>query len=123
MGDEAKISLVASSVRTTRYQWETSVYLYHNGQPSLLRRSQTYCTDAQIADSACTATAYLCGAKANRGTIGVTARVARWDCAAARAHPLDSIAAWALADGRDVGWCCVDRSYKYDFSESRTDVP
>ncbi|KAI8439709.1 hypothetical protein MSG28_013403 [Choristoneura fumiferana] len=29
--------------------------------------AKTYCTDAQIADSACSATAYLCGAKGNRG--------------------------------------------------------
>ncbi|XP_014362897.2 membrane-bound alkaline phosphatase [Papilio machaon] len=67
--------------------------------------TKTYCVDTQIADSACSATAYLCGAKANRGTLGLTAAVPRRDCAAATepsAH-LDSIAAWALADGRDAG--------------------
>ncbi|KPI99720.1 Membrane-bound alkaline phosphatase [Papilio xuthus] len=67
--------------------------------------TKTYCVDTQIADSACSATAYLCGAKANRGTLGLTAAVPRRDCAAASepsAH-LDSIAAWALADGRDAG--------------------
>ncbi|KAI8439710.1 hypothetical protein MSG28_013404 [Choristoneura fumiferana] len=57
-----------------------------------------------IADSACSATAYLCGAKGNRGTVGVSARVRRGDCGAAPAeHHVHSIAAWALADGRDVG--------------------
>ncbi|XP_013148132.1 PREDICTED: membrane-bound alkaline phosphatase-like [Papilio polytes] len=67
--------------------------------------TKTYCVDAQIADSACSATAYLCGAKANRGTLGLTAAVPRRDCAAAAdpAAQLDSIAAWALADGRDAG--------------------
>ncbi|XP_068617877.1 membrane-bound alkaline phosphatase-like [Battus philenor] len=67
--------------------------------------AKTYCVDAQTADSACSATAYLCGAKANRGTIGVTARVPRWHCDAAQepSYQLASIAAWALQDGRDAG--------------------
>lgn len=64
---------------------------------------QTYCVDAQIADSACSATAYLCGAKTNIGVIGVSAAVPRLSCDAAAAAALDSIAAWALADGRDAG--------------------
>ncbi len=41
---------------------------------------QTYCVDRQVADSACTATAYLHGVKANYGTIGVNAQVPRYDC-------------------------------------------
>ncbi|KAL0852539.1 hypothetical protein ABMA27_017012 [Loxostege sticticalis] len=67
--------------------------------------SKTYCLNAQIADSACTATAYLCGVKANRGTIGVNGHVPRWNCDASvdTATHVDSIAAWALADGRDAG--------------------
>ncbi|CAG4973231.1 unnamed protein product [Parnassius apollo] len=67
--------------------------------------AKTYCVNAQIADSACTASAYLCGVKANRGTIGVTAAVPRFDCVAAEEdhHQLSSIAAWALQDGRDAG--------------------
>ncbi|KAJ0174401.1 hypothetical protein K1T71_009509 [Dendrolimus kikuchii] len=66
---------------------------------------KTYCLDAQIPDSACTATAYLGGVKNNYGTIGVTGRVARRDCLASAdaATHVDSIAEWALADGRDVG--------------------
>ncbi|KAM3955474.1 LOW QUALITY PROTEIN: membrane-bound alkaline phosphatase-like, partial [Aphomia sociella] len=65
--------------------------------------SKTYCLNAQIANSACTATA--CGVKANRGTIGVSGVVTRYDCDAStdRSTNLDSIAAWALADGRDAG--------------------
>nr|XP_026487979.1 membrane-bound alkaline phosphatase-like [Vanessa tameamea] len=67
--------------------------------------SKTYCVDSQIPDSACTSTAYLCGVKANRGTLGLTAAVPRWDCPASvdTASHLESIAAWALADGRDAG--------------------
>lgn len=66
---------------------------------------QTYCVDAQIADSACSATAYLCGAKANIETIGVSAHVARAHCTAAQEaqHHVHSIAEWALSDGRDAG--------------------
>lgn len=72
---------------------------------TLLYALQTYCVDSQIPDSACTATAYLCGVKANRGTLGVTAEVPRWDCPASvdTSSHLESIAAWALADGRDAG--------------------
>ncbi|XP_052743383.1 membrane-bound alkaline phosphatase-like [Bicyclus anynana] len=67
--------------------------------------AKTYCVDSQIPDSACTATAYLCGAKANLGTIGLTAAAPRGDCAASqrRANRVHSVAAWALDDGRDAG--------------------
>ncbi|XP_063536852.1 membrane-bound alkaline phosphatase-like [Cydia strobilella] len=67
--------------------------------------AKTYCLDAQIPDSACTATAYLCGVKVNRGTLGVNGNVPRWDCPASAdtATHLESIAAWALADGRSAG--------------------
>ncbi|XP_034835005.2 membrane-bound alkaline phosphatase-like [Maniola hyperantus] len=67
--------------------------------------SKTYCVDSQIPDSACTATAYLCGAKANLGTIGVLAGVPRYACEASLdpAQHVHSIAAWALQDGRDAG--------------------
>ena len=66
---------------------------------------QTYCANAQIADSACTATAYLCGVKTTYGAIGVTAAVQRSDCEATmnRNTHVQSIAEWALADGRDAG--------------------
>lgn len=61
--------------------------------------------DAQIADSACTATAYLCGIKNNEATIGVTAAVRRRACEAStdKSTHVESIAEWALADGRDAG--------------------
>lgn len=67
--------------------------------------SKTYCLDAQVADSACSASAYLCGAKANLGTIGVSGHVARHHCTAATdaAYQLASIASWALDADRDAG--------------------
>ncbi|XP_052751511.1 membrane-bound alkaline phosphatase-like [Galleria mellonella] len=67
--------------------------------------SKTYCVNQQIPDSACTATAYLCGVKGNYGTIGVTAAVPRRDCVASldNSTHVASIAEWALQDGRDVG--------------------
>ncbi|XP_034835001.1 membrane-bound alkaline phosphatase-like [Maniola hyperantus] len=67
--------------------------------------AKTYCVNAQTADSACSATAYLCGAKANGGTLGLTAAVPRGACNASLAPHvrLASVAAWALADGRDAG--------------------
>lgn len=42
--------------------------------------SKTYCTNVQIADSACSATAYLSGVKANYGTIGLSAAVLQDNC-------------------------------------------
>ncbi|CAG9789034.1 unnamed protein product [Diatraea saccharalis] len=67
--------------------------------------SKTYCVNQQIADSACTATAYLCGVKNNYGTLGVTAAVPRHNCSASEdpANRLESIAAWALEKGKDIG--------------------
>ncbi|XP_022115998.2 membrane-bound alkaline phosphatase [Pieris rapae] len=73
--------------------------------------SKTYCVNAQVADSACSATAYLCGVKANQGTLGVSASVPRSNCSASLdpAARLQSIAAWALADGRDAGLVTTTR--------------
>ncbi|GAB0093479.1 Alkaline phosphatase [Sergentomyia squamirostris] len=44
--------------------------------------SMTYCVDKQVADSACTATAYLTGVKGNYATTGVNGKVPRYDCEA-----------------------------------------
>ncbi|XP_050540538.1 membrane-bound alkaline phosphatase-like [Daktulosphaira vitifoliae] len=45
-------------------------------------KTKTYCVNKQVPDSACTATAYLCGVKNNIGTIGVTSKVKKNDCQA-----------------------------------------
>lgn len=42
--------------------------------------SKTYCVTSQIADSACTATAYLTGVKTNDGMVGINAKVPYGDC-------------------------------------------
>lgn len=67
--------------------------------------SKTYCVDRQVADSACSATAYLCGVKANYGTIGVTAKVRYNQCGiqADPANQVDSLAAWAQKAGKSTG--------------------
>ena len=65
---------------------------------------KTYGADAQVNDSAATATALMTGVKVNIGTIGVPAAVTRGDCASQRAAtPLRSLAAWAHASGRATG--------------------
>lgn len=67
--------------------------------------SKTYCVDSQVADSACSSTAYLGGVKANKGTIGVTAAVRQKDCAAAlnRTNHVYSIGKWAQDAGKATG--------------------
>ncbi|XP_049779154.1 membrane-bound alkaline phosphatase-like [Schistocerca cancellata] len=73
--------------------------------------SKTYCVDAQVADSACSSTAYLCGVKANTGTMGVTAAVRRGDCRAQNntANHVDSILKWAQAAGKATGIVTTSR--------------
>ncbi|XP_026462591.1 alkaline phosphatase-like [Ctenocephalides felis] len=67
--------------------------------------SKTYCVDGQTADSACSATAYLCGIKANDGTIGVSANVTRKNCEtmADTNNHVHSIAKWAQDKGKATG--------------------
>ncbi|NWY00521.1 PPBT protein, partial [Nothoprocta ornata] len=65
--------------------------------------SKTYNTNAQVPDSAGTATAYLCGIKANEGTVGVSAGVTRDQCNTTRGREVTSILRWAKDDGKSVG--------------------
>ncbi|WP_417813527.1 alkaline phosphatase [Thalassospira alkalitolerans] len=65
--------------------------------------SKTYTHDAQIADSAPTASAMMAGVKMNNGTIGVSSEVARGDCKAQLAHPVKSLAAQAEEQGMSTG--------------------
>ncbi|XP_049540126.1 alkaline phosphatase-like [Anopheles darlingi] len=67
--------------------------------------SKTYCVNYQVADSACTATAYLTGVKGNYETIGVNANVPVRDCHAARNRSThtSSIGQWAMDAGKDAG--------------------
>ncbi|XP_021960381.1 alkaline phosphatase isoform X2 [Folsomia candida] len=67
--------------------------------------SKTFCMDTQVADSACSATAYLCGTKGRIGTIGVTSNVMIFQCAkqADPANHVSSVLAWAQAQGKSTG--------------------
>ncbi|CAH1725916.1 unnamed protein product [Aphis gossypii] len=67
--------------------------------------SKTYCVNSQVADSACSATAYLCGVKTNKATIGVTSNVLLGDCPASvpEEHRVTSIMQWAQWAGKATG--------------------
>lgn len=54
-----------------------------------------------MADSAGTATAYLCGVKANEGTVGVSAAAVRGHCNTTQGNEVTSILKWA----KDAGVC------------------
>ncbi|KAG8445037.1 hypothetical protein GDO86_009976 [Hymenochirus boettgeri] len=65
--------------------------------------SKTYNVDRQVPDSAGTSTAYLCGVKANYGTIGVNAAVKRSNCTAVKNNEVQSVLKRAKAAGKSVG--------------------
>lgn len=67
--------------------------------------SKTYSVDKIVSDSACTATAYLSGVKAQEGTLGVNGNVAKGDCQAGRDRNnwVYSIAKWAQDMGKSTG--------------------
>jgi len=61
--------------------------------------------DSQVADSACSATAYLTGVKGNIETIGVTGAVSLFDCMASidPANQAVSSMRWAQLAGKRTG--------------------
>uniref|UniRef100_A0A3Q3GE87 alkaline phosphatase n=1 Tax=Labrus bergylta TaxID=56723 RepID=A0A3Q3GE87_9LABR len=65
--------------------------------------SKTYNVDQQMPDSAGTATAYLCGVKANYGTLGVSASTPRYNCSATKGNEVTSILHRAKQAGKSVG--------------------
>nr|XP_020469226.1 alkaline phosphatase, tissue-nonspecific isozyme isoform X1 [Monopterus albus]XP_020469301.1 alkaline phosphatase, tissue-nonspecific isozyme isoform X1 [Monopterus albus] len=65
--------------------------------------AKTYNTNAQVADSAGTATAFLCGVKANEGTVGVSAAAVRFQCNTTKGNEVTSILRWAKDTGKSVG--------------------
>nr|XP_046248803.1 alkaline phosphatase-like [Scatophagus argus] len=65
--------------------------------------SKTYNVDQQMPDSAGTATAYLCGVKANYGTLGVTAATPRSNCNASFDNEVSSVLDRAKKAGKSVG--------------------
>lgn len=67
--------------------------------------SQTYCVDSQVADSACSATAFMTGVKGNFRTIGVPGNVMSRDCMATNdlENQLASSVKWAQQAGKRTG--------------------
>jgi alkaline phosphatase len=67
--------------------------------------------NSQVADSACTSTAYQCGVKNNKGTIGVNANVLRYHCDSGlnQDYHVRSIGDWATAAGKDIGLVTTTR--------------
>ncbi|XP_026327171.1 membrane-bound alkaline phosphatase-like [Hyposmocoma kahamanoa] len=73
--------------------------------------ARTYCLDAQVPDSACTATSYLSGVKTKYGVIGLDGNVTRGSCTSQlhKANWAPSIGQWALDRGFDVGLVTTTR--------------
>eukprot|EP00070_Physeter_catodon_P031607 XP_028338501.1 intestinal-type alkaline phosphatase isoform X1 [Physeter catodon] len=68
-----------------------------------LALSKTYNVDRQVPDSAGTATAYLCGVKANMKTIGVSAAARYNNCSTIRGNEVTSVMNRAKKAGKSVG--------------------
>ena len=66
---------------------------------------RTYCVDSTVADSACSATAYLGGVKANIGTLGLTAAVKYKQCSGQNdpVNSVTSLLSWAQSAGLATG--------------------
>ncbi|CAG9103073.1 unnamed protein product [Plutella xylostella] len=67
--------------------------------------AKTYCVDNNVADSACSGTAYLSGVKANSGTVGLSGAVRKGDCEAQRTgkHSVTGVMDWAQRVGKATG--------------------
>ncbi|XP_078601765.1 alkaline phosphatase-like isoform X1 [Branchiostoma floridae x Branchiostoma japonicum] len=65
--------------------------------------SKTYNIDAQVPDSAGTATAFLCGVKAEAGVIGVDGRTRYGNCSSSKGHEAESIIVHAERAGKSTG--------------------
>ncbi|KAL7646424.1 UNVERIFIED_CONTAM: hypothetical protein RMT77_003337 [Armadillidium vulgare] len=72
---------------------------------------KTYTTDSQVADSAASATAYLCGVKGNLGTIGVDVNVPKENCTAQQNTNFHTSSAlqWFQDSGRSTGFVTTMR--------------
>ncbi|KAK2912834.1 alkaline phosphatase, tissue-nonspecific isozyme isoform X1 [Channa argus] len=88
--------------------------------------AKTYSVDFQIADSAATATAYLCGVKTNLNTVGVSAAARNGVCKSQKGNEVTSILKWAKEAGKSVGIVTTTRvqhatpAATYAHSASRT---
>jgi alkaline phosphatase len=71
--------------------------------------AKTYNVDHQVADSAGTATAFLCGVKANYGTVGLDARAPRGDCNGSKGKNVTCILELAQKAGKSTGFVTTTR--------------
>ncbi|XP_063705260.1 membrane-bound alkaline phosphatase-like [Culicoides brevitarsis] len=99
---------VQTTSATRSYLGDPSMSLAYETLP-YVGMAKTYCIDRQVADSACTATAYLCGIKANYRTIGVNGKVSEGDCTFSEENSTPSIAKWALDAGKAAGLVTTTR--------------
>ncbi|CAH2238161.1 jg22089 [Pararge aegeria aegeria] len=67
--------------------------------------AKTYCVDHNVADSACSGTAYLSGIKGNSGTLGLSGAVKRGDCKGQKddANTVTGLMDWAQKAGKSTG--------------------
>ncbi|XP_050434432.1 membrane-bound alkaline phosphatase-like [Adelges cooleyi] len=109
LGDGMSLSTVTAA---RVYMEQTSGSSFPNGNASLSFEyfpytglARTYCVDKQVADSACSSTAYMTGVKANSGTLGVTGAVRENDCESSleAKNRVDSILQWAQKAGKSTG--------------------
>jgi alkaline phosphatase len=70
---------------------------------------QTFSVDKHTTDSSSSANAFLSGAKAYDGVLGVESDVRRGDCNASKQRPRDTIADWARARGKATGLVTTTR--------------
>ncbi|EAT45426.1 AAEL003309-PA [Aedes aegypti] len=95
----------AQTVAATRmYQGNENEYLSFEKFP-YLGQVKTYCVNRQVADSACTGTAYFSGVKGNYGMLNIVASISRYTCDYEKnnATELDGLMKWAQDAGKATG--------------------
>uniref|UniRef100_H2ZE59 Alkaline phosphatase n=1 Tax=Ciona savignyi TaxID=51511 RepID=H2ZE59_CIOSA len=65
--------------------------------------SKTYSVDQQVSDSACTATAYLCGVKSDYSTLGLNGNVEYGVCSSQKGNEVESTLVKAYNAGKSTG--------------------
>ena len=66
---------------------------------------QTYATDAQVTDSAASATAFMCGEKNKIGVLGLNQKVQRGDCNNTMANRMESFLTKSVNAGEVLSLC------------------
>ncbi|CAF0903673.1 unnamed protein product [Rotaria sordida] len=105
VGDGMGVSTVtAGRIRKGQVRGELGEdFITEMEQFTHLGLAKTYNIDHQTPDSAATATAYLCGVKAQLGTAGVDGRAERKNCPSSIGTNVTSIIDWAQQLGKKVG--------------------